>query len=159
MPNWYYVRSDIDGKPTWIKRSGCPSDLPQADQDVNVKSEMEPPGAAITLDPKDFERGDIVEVTHHPPVDIKNCIPLEVLLEQLKDIPMGKFRPWVYFNSVAGGGMIEVVWKDEAYYVDYDDATYGRVPHLAYCKSFEKDEIVGIKLDNIARLKLRSNPE
>jgi hypothetical protein len=151
--NWYYFRSEVDGKPVWIKKTKAHDDLAQPDKLQTSKETLEGP---ILLDPKDYQPGDVVEVTHHPPVDLDNCIPFEEFLAMLKDVPVQPFKPCVFFNAHCPGGMLEVYWKNSGYYVTYEGV---RGQHLALCKDFETDEIVGVKIEDIASLKLWANPD
>lgn len=152
--NWYYVRSEVDGKPIWVKSTKAPDDPAKPDKLQVAKETME---GSIILDPKDFQPGDLVEVTHQPPIEPGDCIPFEEILAMLKDVPVQPFKPSVFFNQHAPGGMLEVVWKDVGYYVTYPESH--NKYHLALCKSFEDDEIVGVKIEDIANLKLRANPD
>lgn len=151
--NWYYVRSEIDGKSVWIKKTKAPEDPAQPNKLQIIEEVIDGP---ISLDPKDFQEHDIVEVTHHPPIEPGNCLPFEEFLEMLKDLPIQPFKPYVFFNEYAGG-MIEVIWEDVGYYVSYPESNTGG--HLALCKSFEDDRIVGVKIENLAKLKLQANPD
>jgi len=153
--NWYYIRSEVDGKPVWIKKSKAPNYPLQPDTLQILK---EPLDGSIVLDPKDFQEYDTVEVTHQPPIEPGDCIPFEELVELLKNTPRKPFRPYVYFNEHCPGGMLEILWKDTdtGYYVSYPDSATG---HLALCKSFENDEVVGVKVEGLVSLKLQANPD
>lgn len=149
MASYYFIRGEVDDKPTWIKKSGNPDDL-----GLVLLTTIQTPGSPIILDPATFQLGDIIEVTQHEPISLENCRPFEELLELIKNTPIKEFKPSAHYNSYFPGGMIEVLWKDDGYYVDYASDN----SQLAYCRSFDTNEIVGIKIENIARLKVKSNP-
>lgn len=141
MVNWHYQIVIKDGKRLWEKIS--------KDEDQPIQREIV--GETLQLDANSFENHDLVEITHHPPIEPANCRPFSELLDYIKTLPpRDKFRPYVFWNSYWPGGMLEIVWKDRDYYVDYEWDN----KHLARCIDFETGELIGVKVEGIANIKL-----
>lgn len=135
--NYYYK---LDEKRQWIQIT--------KEDDKIVKTTI---CKKLTFDPSNFNPGDIIEVTAIPPVTQENIStrPLQDLIDELKNQPQGDFKPWIYHNSI--GNMLEIVWKNEPYFIDYEKDN----KHLAYCKSMQTEEIIGIVVENLTDVKLK----
>jgi hypothetical protein len=142
--NWYYRRKTIDGVAGWEKVKF--EELPNGAESVE---KIFHPGT-LQFDPEKYQEGDMIEVTHHPPIIPENCRPLEELIEQLKQLPLPPFRPHIFYNSYWPGGMLEVIWSDEPYYVEYDEKN----KHLVYCRTFDERKLIGVKIEDVASIKI-----
>lgn len=146
--NYYFQRKTAEGRPVWEKVYTRLAIQDNSSDEVELLKT--PQSGPLIFNPEDFQEGDHIEVTHHPPVKLGDCRPLDELLEQLEQLPVLPFRPGVFYNSYAPGGMLEVIWEDEPHYVDYDSKNR----HLAYCRSFDGRRVVGIKVEDIATIKV-----
>lgn len=138
--NYYYILKETENGPKWV--------LTSKKEDKITEEVM---NASITLDPQNFHIGDLVEITSNPPPNpIIDKRPLEELLKELEKLPVPDWVPTILYNSYWPGGMLELCWKNEAYYVDRSNP----YRNFSYCRSFETEEIVGIKIENLAKVKL-----
>lgn len=146
--NYYFQRKTVKGQAVWEKVCTRPTSQDNSPDEVELLKTPQP--GPLIFNPEDFQEGDRIEVTHHSPAKPEDCRPLDELLEQLEQLPVSPFRPGVIYNSYAPGGMLEVIWEDEPHYVDYDLKNR----HLAYCRSFDGRRVVGIKVEDIATIKV-----